>query len=163
DIDNNIIRIEVRVNHSKPLKFIFDTGASVSVISSQRAAELGLKSKGEAQGNATGGRIKGSYTKSVSLSVQGAEVFDQLIASIPINTPPGFDYDGVIGQNFIEQFVVEIDYENKTMNLHDPRTYTYSGKGEIIPLLLSSGKTPLVNTKIILEGRAPVAAKLEVD
>jgi hypothetical protein len=163
DIDNNIIRMEVRVNHSKPLKFIFDTGAYVSVISSQRAAELGLKSQGEAQGNATGGRINGSYTKGVSLSVQGAEVSDQLIASIPINTPPGFDFDGVIGQNFIEQFVVEIDYESKIMNLYDPRTYTYLGKGEVIPLLLSAGKTPLVKTKLVLEGRAPIEAKLEVD
>jgi hypothetical protein len=163
DIDNSIIRMEVRVNHSKPLKFIFDTGASFSVIGSRRAAELGLKSQGTAQGSATGGRIKGTYTKGVSLSVQGAEVSDQLIASIPINTPPGFDFDGVIGQNFIEQFVVEIDYENKIMNLYDPRTYTYSGKGEIIPLLLAAGKTPLVNTKIILEGRAPVEAKFEVD
>jgi Aspartyl protease len=163
DIDNNIIRIQVNVNHSKPLKFIFDTGASFSVISSQRATELGLKSEGESHGNATGGRIKGSYTTGVSLSVHGAEVFNQLIASIPINTPPGFDFDGVIGQNFIEQFVVEIDYENKLMNLYDPRTYTYSGKGEIIPLLLATGKTPLVNTKIILEGRTPVEAKLEVD
>jgi hypothetical protein len=163
DIDNSIIRMEVRVNHSKPLKFIFDTGASFSVISSRRATELGLKSQGEAQGNATGGRIKGSYTKGVSLSVQGAEVFNQLIASIPISPPPGFEFDGVIGQNFIEQFVVEIDYENKFMNLYDPRTYTYSGKGEVIPLLLATGKTPLVNTKIILEGRAPVEARLEVD
>jgi hypothetical protein len=49
------------------------------------------------------------------------------------------------------------------MNLYDPRTYTYSGKGEVIPLLLATGKTPLVNTKIILEGRAPVEARLEVD
>ena len=163
DIDNNIIRMEVRVNHSKPLKFLFDTGASFSVIDSQRAAELGLKAQGEAQGDATGGRIKGTYTKGVSLSVRGAEVSNQLIASIPINTPPGFDFDGVIGQNFIEQFVVEIDYENKIMNLYDPRTYTYSGKGEVIPLLLAAGKTPLVNTKIILEGRAPVEARLEVD
>jgi hypothetical protein len=163
DIDNNIIRMDVSVNHSKPLKFIFDTGASSSVISSQRAAELGLKSEGEAHGNATGGRIKGSYTQGVSLRVRGAEVSNQLIASIPINTPPGFDFDGVMGQNFIEQFVVEIDYENKIMNLHDPRTYTYSGKGEVIPLLLEVGKTPLVNTKLIVEGRAPVEAKLEVD
>ncbi|HJR05659.1 MAG TPA: retropepsin-like aspartic protease [Pyrinomonadaceae bacterium] len=163
DIDNSIIRMEVRVNHSKPLKFIFDTGASFSVISSRRAAELGLKSQGVAQGNATGGRIKGSYTKGVSLSVQGAEVSNQLIASIQINTPPGFDFDGILGQNFIEQFVVEIDYENKIMNLYNPRTYTYSGKGEVIPLLLAAGKTPLVNTKIILEGRAPVEARLELD
>jgi hypothetical protein len=163
DIDNNIIRMQVRVNNSRPLKFIFDTGASVSAISSQRAAELGLKTRGQFHGNATGGKIQGSFAKGVSLSVQGAKVSHQLIASFPFSIPPGFEFDGVIGCDFINQFVVVIDYKNKIMNLYNPRTYTYFGKGEIIPLLLDAGRTPLVNTKIILEGRAPVEAKLEVD
>src|SRR5207244_1056724 len=45
EIDNNIILLRVNVNGSKPLKFIFDTGASISCISSKRAAELGLKDR----------------------------------------------------------------------------------------------------------------------
>ncbi|MBA3711787.1 MAG: aspartyl protease family protein [Pyrinomonadaceae bacterium] len=163
DIDNNIIRMQVRVNNSKPLKFIFDTGASASAISSQRAAELGLKTQGRFQGNATGGSVQGSFTKGVSLSVQGAEISNLLVASFPFSIPPGFEFDGIIGCDFINQFVVEIDYQNKFMNLYNPRTYTYSGKGEVIPLLLAVGRTPLVSTKIILEGRPPVEAKLEVD
>src|SRR5690242_9465628 len=85
DIDNNIIRMRVRVNDSKPLLFIFDTGASASAINSQRAAELGLKAQGQVHGNATGGRIRGSFIKGVRLGVQGAEVSDQLIASFPFN------------------------------------------------------------------------------
>ena len=32
EIDNNIILMQVRVNGSRPLKFIFDTGASHSVL-----------------------------------------------------------------------------------------------------------------------------------
>src|ERR1044072_7246570 len=163
DIDNDIIRMQVRVNNSKPLKFIFDTGASASAISSQRAAELGLKSQGQFHGNATGGKIQGSFTKGISLSVQGAEISNQLIASFPFSTPPGFEFDGVICCDFINQFVVEIDYENKIMNLYNPRTYAYSGRGEVIPLILAAGRTPLISAKIILEGRAPVKAKLEVD
>jgi hypothetical protein len=163
DIDNNIIRMQVRVNNSKPLRFIFDTGASASAISSQRAAELGLKTQGQFRGNATGGKIQGSMTEGVSLSVQGAEVLNLLVASFPFNTPPDFEFDGVIGSDFINQFVVEIDYQDKIMNLYNPRTYRYPGKGEVIPLFLAAGKTPLVSTKIILEGRAPIEAKLEVD
>jgi len=97
------------------------------------------------------------------LRVQGAEVSDQLLALMPLNPPPGFEFDGVIGSGFISQFVIEIDYENKVMNLYDPRTYAYAGRGEVIPLLLAIGKTPLVSTKIVLEGRAPVEANLEVD
>jgi hypothetical protein len=132
-------------------------------MSSQRAAELGLKTQGQVHGNATGGKIQGSFAKDVSLSVQGAEVSNLLIASFPFNTPPGFEFDGIIGCDFINQFVVEIDYPNKIMNLYNPRTFTYSGKGEILPLLLDPGRTPLVNTKIILEGRDPLEARLEVD
>lgn len=163
DIDNSIIRMEVRVNNSKPLKFIFDTGASISAISSQGAAELGLKTQGRFHGNATGGKIQGSTTKGVSLKAQGAEISNLLIASFPFNIPPGFEFDGIIGCDFIKQFVVEIDYQNKIMNLYSPRTYSYSGRGEVIPLLLAAGRTPLVSTKIILEGHAPVEARLEVD
>ncbi|HUQ31918.1 MAG TPA: pepsin/retropepsin-like aspartic protease family protein [Pyrinomonadaceae bacterium] len=163
EIDNNIILMRVSVNNSKPLKFIFDTGASVTVINSQRAAELGLKAKGQVRGNATGGKIQVSLIRGVSLSVQGAEVSNQLIASLAFNTPPGFEFDGTIGHDFIKQFVVEIDYKNKVMNLYNPRTYAYSGKGEVIPLILARRRIPLVHTKIMLEGRAPIEARLEVD
>jgi predicted aspartyl protease len=163
DVDNSIIRMQVRVNNSKPLKFIFDTGASHSVINSQRAAELGLKTQGQVSGNATGGKIQASFIKGVSLSVPGAEVSNQLLASVSFATPPGFEFDGTIGYDFINQFVIEIDYQNKIMNLYSPRSYHYSGKGEVIPLLLAARRTPLVSTKIILEGRALVEANLEVD
>lgn len=163
EIDNNIILMRVSVNGSKPLKFIFDTGASISVIHSQRAVELGLKTQGQFHGNATGGKVEGSAINGVSLSVQGAEVSHQLIAAMPFPTPPGFEFDGVIGYDFINQFVVEIDYLNKIMNLYNPRTYAYSGTGKVIPLILLRRKTPLARTKIILEGRAPAEANLEVD
>lgn len=163
EIDNNIILMRVSVNGSKPLRFIFDTGASHTIINSQRAAELGLKTQGQAHGTATGGAIQGSYITGVSLSVQGAEVSNQLIASIAFPPVPGFEFDGTIGYDFINQFVVEIDYQNKIMNLYDPRTHRYSGKGEIIPLILAGRRTPLARTKLILVGRAPVESNLEVD
>ena len=163
EIDNNIILMRVRVNNSRPLKFLFDTGASHSVIDSRRATELGLKSQGQATGSGTGGAVQVSLIKGVSLSVQGAEVSNQLIASMPFNTPSGFEFDGIIGYDFINQFVVEVEYQNKVMSLYNPRTYAYSGKGEVIPLILAGRRTPLIHTRIILEGRAPVEAKLEVD
>jgi predicted aspartyl protease len=163
EIDNNIILMRVSVNGSRPLKFIFDTGASHSIINSQLAGELGLKTEGQARGTATGGAIQGSYIRGVSLSVQGAEAFNQLIGSMPFPKVPGFEFDGVIGYGFINQFVVEIDYLNKTMNLYNPRTYVNSGGGKVVPLLLDGRKTPFVNTTITLEGRAPLEAKLMVD
>jgi predicted aspartyl protease len=162
EIDNNIILLRVRVNNSEPLKFIFDTGASVSVISPALATKLGLKTEGQVRGTATGGSIEASLIKGVKLSVTGAEVSNQLIAAISLGAIPCFEFDGIIGYDFINQFVVEIDYANSVMNLYDPKSYSYSGKGEVIPISLAD-RTPLTDAKIVLEGSESAVAKLEVD
>lgn len=163
EIDNNLLLLRVSVNDSKPMKFIFDTGASHSTISSQRATELGLKTEGEVSGRATGGPIRVAFIKGVSLSVSGAAVSNQSIASMPFPAVPGFEFDGIIGYDFINQFVIEIDYLNKFMNLYDPRAYAYAGNEKAIPLLFDGGRIPFVLTKLIFEGRAPLETKLEID
>jgi hypothetical protein len=163
EIDNNLILLRVNVNGSKPLKFIFDTGASISCISSKRAAELGLKSQGQFDGDATGGRIQGATIEGVEFRVQGAKVSKLTVASFPLPTPPGFDFDGIIGCDFIKQFVVEVDYLKRIMNLYNPRTYRYVGRGKSVPLILIGQNSPLVDAKIFWAGRVPVKAKLEVD
>lgn len=42
---------------------------------------------------------------------------------------PGFEFDGILGYDFIKQFVIEIDYLNQFMNLYDPRAYALRRKG----------------------------------
>jgi hypothetical protein len=76
---------------------------------------------------------------------------------------PGFEFDGVIGYHFISQFVVEIDYQEKLMNLYSPRSYRYTGKGEVVPLDLNGRKTPLLRATISPAGRPPVELKFELD
>jgi len=77
--------------------------------------------------------------------------------------PPGFEFDGVIGYDFINAFVVEIDYLKKIMNLYDPLTYSYRGRGEIIPLVLDDRRIPLVHVTIIPPAGAQLNAVLGVD
>lgn len=163
EIDNNIILMKVGVNDSQPLRFIFDTGASHTVLQSRRGAELGLKPEEQVSGTATGGAITGSLTSGVSLKVPGAQVSNQQIGLLDFPVPPGFEFDGVIGYDFINAFVVEIDYLNKIMNLYDPRTYSYDGRGEVIPLVLDDRKIPLVHVTIIPPAGAALNAVLQVD
>lgn len=163
EIDNNIILLQVGVNNSKPLRFIFDTGASHTVLHSRRGAELGLKPEEDISGMATGGRIEGSFTSGVSLKAGGAEVSNQQIALLDFPVPPGFEFDGIIGYDFINAFVVEIDYLKKTLNLYDPPTYRYRGTGEIVPLSIAGRRIPFVNTTIIFEEGPPLDASLAID
>jgi hypothetical protein len=69
----------------------------------------------------------------------------------------------VIGYDFINAFVVEIDYLKKTMNLYDPRSYSYRGRGEVIPLVLDDRRIPLVHVTITPPRGAPLNSLLGVD
>jgi hypothetical protein len=164
DIDNNIIRMKMRVNGSRELTMIFDTGAGMTAIDEHFVKELGLKTTGDTlDGKGTGGTFTGSYVKSSTLSVDGAQVPNQPVAAFKIPVPPGFEFDGIIGYDFIAPFVVEIDYQKKTMVLSDPSTYVYRGKGAIIPLDLRGRDTPLVRASMKINGRATFPVNLELD
>ena len=163
EIDNNLILMRVSVNGSKPLRFIFDTGASFSAIDAPRAAELGLRMQSQVSANATGGHIEGSTIEHVELSAQGARVSDLTVVSMSFPKPPGFEFDGIIGCDFIKHFVIQIDYQKKVMDLFDPRAYSYRGKGAVIPVVFRTGLTPLVRVRILFERPPAIAANLEVD
>ena len=165
ELANDLIVLKVRVNSSRPLHFIFDTGASVSVIDPQSARALGLRAKGKLNLDATGGPVQSGLVGPVSLSLAGVTVFRQTLATIDLDPfAPLFGYkiDGIIGYDFINNFVIEIDYAAGLLNLYETSSYKYSGAGESIPIELVE-KTPFVRARIGLNGREPIEGKFEVD
>jgi hypothetical protein len=165
ELSGDLIVLQVRVNRSRPLHFIFDTGAGISVIDPQSARALRLRAKGKLKLDATGGSVQSRLIEAVSLSVPGVEVFNQSLATIDLDgVAPlfGFKIDGIIGHDFINNFVVEIDYASGLMNLYDPQHYKYTGAGESIPLEIKE-KTPYVRARIVLNGREPIEGKFEID
>lgn len=165
ELANDLIVLKVRVNRSRPLNFIFDTGAAISVIDPQAARALRLRAKGKLKLDATGGTVHAGLIGPVSLSVPGVDVFNQRLATIDLDAAAplfGFKIDGIIGHDFINSFVVEIDYVSGLMNLYEPRQYKYAGAGEAIPLEIAE-KTPYVRGRIVLNGHEPIEGKFEVD
>jgi PDZ domain-containing protein/aspartyl protease len=165
DLSNNLIILQVRVNKSRPLNFIFDTGAGVSVIDPKTARALRLKEQGKLKLGATGGSVESGLIKGVSLGIPGVEVFDQTISTVSLEslTPLfGFRLDGIIGHDFIKNFVVEIDYPAGLINLREPQSYTYSGPGESVPITFMEN-TPFVRATVLVKGRDPIEGKFEVD
>ena len=165
ELANDLIVLRVRVNNSRPLQFIFDTGASISVMDPQSAKALGLRAKGKLDLAATGGSVRSGLIGPVSLSLTGVTVFNQTLATIDLDAfAPLFGYkiDGIIGHDFINNFVVEIDYAASLMNLYETGSYKYAGAGESIPIELVE-KTPFTRARIVLNGREPVEGKFEVD
>lgn len=165
ELSGELMLVKVRVNRSKPLNFIFDTGAAISVIDPRTAKALGLRAKGKLKLDATGGSVQSGLIEKVSLSVAGVEVFNQSLATIDLDAAAplfGFRIDGIIGHDFINHFVVEINYASSVMSLYEAQSYKYSGAGESIPLEIID-KTVFVRGRIVLNGRGPIEGKFEVD
>ena len=161
--EDNTIVLQVRVNNSSPMKFFLDTGAGMSVLNVSKADGLNLKKAGSLNANGVGGSIEGYLAKGASLSVAGVTVLNQPMAILPLDFPcEAQDVPGIIGYDFINSFVVEIDYEAKTITLSDPSTYKYEGRGDLIPLTLT-GNTPRVRAHISLPDGPALEGLFEVD
>ena len=151
----NFVYLRARVNDSEPLWFLLDTGATASYFDTERAKTLGLG--------------QDNFAKGVSLDFPGAKLLNQkfLPQRLGFGIYNGHAIDGLLGYDFISRFVIEIDYVNNTVSLHEPKSYKYSGSGEIVPLTLleddSGGKVPLVQVKIMQQGRAAVEGKFMAD
>lgn len=156
DFVSNHIYLRARVNDSEPLWFLLDTGATASYFDVQRATALGLAGQDNS--------IKG-----VSLNFPGMKLLNQNFSTQRLGfwAYDGHAVDGMLGYDFINRLVVEIDYVNKTVSLHEPQSYKYSGSGEIVPLVMleddSGGKVPLVRVKITQQGRAAIEGKFIAD
>ncbi len=151
----NFVYLRARVNDSEPLRFLLDTGATASYFDTERAKTLGLG--------------QDNFAKGVSLDFPGVKLLNQkfLPQRLGFWIYNGHAADGLLGYDFISRFVVEIDYVNNTISLHEPTGYKYSGSGEVIPLTLleddSGGKVPLVRVKIMQQGRAAVEGNFIAD
>ncbi|MDQ5835331.1 MAG: aspartyl protease family protein [Acidobacteriota bacterium] len=164
DFEDNAVFLEVRVNNSRPLKFGFDTGAGLTILNARTAKELGLKaSETTLNGNAVGGRVSGDVFKGVTLGVRGATVSNQMVGALSFESFPceARSIDGIIGYDFIKEFVVEIDYSRRVINLYDPKSFNYRGAGQLVPLRIV--RTPFIDAKLLIEGHAPVVGSFEVD
>jgi tetratricopeptide (TPR) repeat protein len=120
----------------KPLNFIIDTGASVSVVSEKLAAEEDL-------GNylaPTRMRIYGAAgitddVKSLLLPklMLGTFTREQISAAVldlePVNETAGFTQSGILGANFLHHFRVSFDFQRGLIRLESLNKTAKSGDG----------------------------------
>lgn len=126
---NKHIFIPVRVNDSRPLWFVLDTGDQYAIINLNTAKELGLRLRVQVRvGGAGSQTLTGAFVDDAKFVLQGLKGFIQPVTlALPIgHLAPrlGQDFDGIIGSEFISQFVVEIDYQARVLRLHDKNKIT---------------------------------------
>ena len=162
------IVLKVTVDKSRPLSFVFDTGAGRGIIDIDRAKELGLNLQGRVRVGGAGAQTQtGAMVQDARWSLVGLESFSQPVSlAIPLGHIAarfGNDFDGIVGSEFIKEFVVEVDYENRLLKLHDKSTFKYTGPGESIPIEFNSQGHPHLEAEITPINSKPVRTKFVLD
>jgi hypothetical protein len=164
--DSGFLLLQAQVNRSEPLWFLLDTGASLTVLNRDRAGELGIPLQGELAIGTSGGSTGMAIARGVSFEVPGAEVEDQTVGAISLaafEAGLGLRMGGILGYDFLNRFVVELDLEASVIRLHDPRRYRYRGRGQVLPLTLENDSNPFVRASLTTADGRTIAGKLEID
>ena len=187
ELYNNHIYLKVSVNGSKPLSFLFDTGAP-HIIDTRQAKALGLKLKFLGQGDGVGEGTVDTYgSKGVSFNLPGVSLSGQRVAVLPLagvsvctgevvvderghlrKCEPNEQrcqsrvVDGILGHDFFKRFVVEIDYEARLINVYAPGNYKYQGTGESFPLEIREPHI-FVQGRVSFANRAPLNGRFLID
>lgn len=116
--------ISAMVNGKGPLRFVIDTGASLTVLSDKAAARLGIKPVargGNARAIGGSGAFPIVYAVLDSLAIGGARidtvpVYIRTVYSSP-DTPESEQADGYLGLSVLANFAVTLDYQTRQMTL----------------------------------------------
>jgi predicted aspartyl protease len=114
--DLSMIIVPVSINGSGPYDLLLDTGCAKTMVDQKLADELGLPQVGERKIMGVLGSTKMSVVRANSVSVAGATISDLNVSSTA-NRMSVFRVRGVLGQDFLQQFDVLIDYRHLILQL----------------------------------------------
>ncbi len=113
---NNKIYIKVRVNDSDELNFLYDTGADVCAIKKSIADKAAVKIDGKQENMGVGGISVEETSSGNRMKIGGVRKSGQKLLVLDYETE--FE-DGIIGWNYFEDKVVNINYGIRKMIIHE--------------------------------------------
>lgn len=158
ELNSRHIILKGKIN-SQPVDFVLDTGDQVAIIDMEVAKRLNVKFGDDVRvGGAGAATLTGAIVKDTRFTLDGLPGFSQPVRmALPIGNTlsqrAGRPFEGIIGAEFIQQYVVEIDYQARVLKLHDKEKFVYNGPGESIPIRLVHGH-PIIEAEVTPSGSA---------
>jgi predicted aspartyl protease len=134
----SMIIVPVSINGSGPYDFLLDTGSAKTMVDQKLADELGLPRAGEKTVVGMLASARMSVVHVNSLSVAGATVSGGEIFSSDHPATVTSKVRGVLGEDFLQNFDLLIDYRHQSVRLESPLgSMAETAVGEHLPLQLN--------------------------
>jgi hypothetical protein len=151
-----------RLNGGQQVSLMVDTGYGINMLHPDLVEQLGLRRRGKVTIVGIGGEEDADMFQGATMDFGGLTYAPRRVAALSSDRERGRRRDGVLGAGFFGRFVVEIDSKRSTVTLHEPASFEYSGKGEVLPLRFRRD-TPIVEASIMLTNGQAAPAKFELD
>jgi hypothetical protein len=163
----NAIYISVKLNGRNPRWWAVDTGASECIVDSTAAMNSRLVTRGHREIHGAGkGTVRlDSVQGPVHLIIRGLDVPTcDHFGSIDLRSVSNGarSLGGILGYEFFQRYIVQIDFAARTLKLYDPNRFHYTGKGDTIALEMDR-RPPRVAVRIKTARRPEVTRHLIVD
>lgn len=142
--------------------FLLDTGYGVTMLRADHAQALQLKRAGRITIVGIAGEEPADTFEGPAFQIGTMEWRPRRVAALPTEQGRARRRDGILGSSFFRSFVVKIDPKAKSLTLHRPRDYSYTGKGEVLPLRFQ-GSTPIIEGLVVLTNAMELKAEFEID
>jgi hypothetical protein len=170
EVYNNLVVVPMILNNQLPLKFILDTGVRTSILTEKAYSDiLHLEySKKYTIAGPGGEKLVDAYvTNNVSFDMPGVQgrghamlVLDK--DYLELRNYLGTDVHGILGYELFSRFIIEIDYEKKTLTLMLPERFKEKKKFQWLPIHIQDTK-PYLTISLEMNDTTSVSAKLLVD
>jgi predicted aspartyl protease len=157
------VMVPARLQGTNELSLLLDTGYGMTMLHPELVQAAGLRRAGRITIVGIAGEEPAGVFEGPEFAFAGFTWKPRRVAALSAdNQGRSRRRDGVLGSGFFRRFVVEIHSRDKTVALHEPDRYVYSGAGEVLPLTFKS-TTPIVEAVIRLPDDSETKAQLEVD
>ncbi len=111
--------IDLQINDSEPLHFVFDTGAAANLMSEKAAKSLGIEASGSqsVQGASGSTNIKSANIREMNIEGVTFKRANFLVMNIDHLSDEDHPLSGIIGASVLNRFIVEIDYDQSEIKL----------------------------------------------
>jgi len=170
------IIVAVFINHSGPYDFLLDTSTQVTMVDPSLGGQLHLGTHGEAEVASAGTHATATFAELDSIQVGAHTVANQkvLVYDLENLEAAGLKIQGVLGEDFLEQFDMLIDNTHNLLCLDESAAMRAEVKGQHVALLAprqtqtqTGDEAPLPKSLIVSvrlsDGMRPVRLKLDSD
>ena len=141
-IEHTLIAVSVTVNGRGPFEFLVDTGAQVSTVDAELAAELDLPSLGSTGVSGVAAYGRKTVTNLARVEI-GGHVIEHVLAVVEDMAQlhqADRKVRGIVGENFLAHFDFLIDNEHRTLCLDDSGVMASTIKGSHLALVEPHGQ-----------------------